>query len=186
MDAQADEQVQLEAARQRVPTGAPTRLCGICWENIDCNIIWCPEVTNTSGDGIVFFGDMHPESGYCVNCIRQHVKASTGSRHVKCPHLGCTRSIPRKILLENIPHDVFSEWEMQATADVAAISKGLREELIASGVDFKECPACSFAMEKNGGCNIMVCGYCNHEFPWEEEYDPFLCDEEEEYDPFLC
>ncbi|PAV64181.1 hypothetical protein WR25_24533 [Diploscapter pachys] len=30
----------------------------------------------------------------------------------------------------------------------------------------KDCPKCGAAIEKNGGCNRMVCKKCNHEFCW--------------------
>ncbi|XP_062522196.1 E3 ubiquitin-protein ligase ARIH2-like [Corticium candelabrum] len=30
----------------------------------------------------------------------------------------------------------------------------------------KDCPRCQVCIEKNGGCNHMVCGKCHHEFCW--------------------
>ncbi|KAH3900605.1 related to RING finger protein YKR017C [Saccharomycodes ludwigii] len=38
----------------------------------------------------------------------------------------------------------------------------------------KECPRCSVNIEKNGGCNHMICGGCKYEFCWvcEQDWEP--------------
>jgi len=47
----------------------------------------------------------------------------------------------------------------------------------------QNCPKCSAKIEKNGGCNHMLCLQCNHEFCW-------LCladyDEGKHFDSGIC
>eukprot|EP01121_Diplochlamys_sp_Union-15-3_P002140 TRINITY_DN1185_c0_g1_i2.p1 TRINITY_DN1185_c0_g1~~TRINITY_DN1185_c0_g1_i2.p1 ORF type:complete len:622 (+),score=122.87 TRINITY_DN1185_c0_g1_i2:56-1921(+) len=77
--------------------------------------------------------------------------------------------------------------EAHAPASCAQVKEWIRkcqddsETVNWIGANTKDCPNCSVAVEKNGGCNHMVCRMCSHEWcwlcikPWKGHNDYYTC-----------
>lgn len=82
----------------------------------------------------------------------------------------------RGLLMTNCPERLTSVAEA-AEPSLAALRGQARADkafrAYARGHHLKRCPRCSVIIQKNGGCNNMICSSCELSFRWNEA--PFVC-----------
>ena len=101
----------------------------------------------------------------CQSCLYQHI-FTTLSRditdHVVCPMQGCHVKISRNIIqsvLAQFNPDYLQQYMTKSTWH------GTSEQWIDKFA--ARCPYCSVPIEKNGGCNQVVCSRCSQRFDWQ-------------------
>ncbi|CAF5025322.1 unnamed protein product, partial [Rotaria sp. Silwood1] len=101
----------------------------------------------------------------CDACIHQHIVSALDScivSSVTCPESSCcailSLSAIRDILLKYNDHDLLNNYLREQNG------KGKSEEWIQRFT--LPCPGCNVPIQKNGGCNRMVCSRCKKCFYW--------------------
>ena len=87
----------------------------------------------------------------------------SGRLFVKCPAEGCGRSLQTLELKDTLPG---KDYELLVTRLQEA--EDSVEGGYIPGLELRYCPKCHVKMEKNEGCDSMVCYRCGHGFRWSE------------------
>ncbi|RMD41307.1 hypothetical protein DV735_g3835, partial [Chaetothyriales sp. CBS 134920] len=106
------------------------------------NLKWCPA----------------PECEYAIECAIKKRDLSRVVPTVRCSHehsfcFGCTLADHQPA-----PCGLVKKW-LKKCEDDSETSNWI-------SANTKECPKCQSTIEKNGGCNHMICRKCKHEFCW--------------------
>ncbi|RMZ91801.1 hypothetical protein DV736_g979, partial [Chaetothyriales sp. CBS 134916] len=106
------------------------------------NLKWCPA----------------PECEYAIDCPIKKRDMSRIVPTVRCSHehafcFGCTLADHQPA-----PCGLVKKW-LKKCEDDSETSNWI-------SANTKECPKCQSTIEKNGGCNHMICRKCKHEFCW--------------------
>lgn len=107
----------------------------------------------------------HPNRQVCDSCIHQHVLSrlySCLTSTVACPELCCSARLSQSaicdILLKYKSHDLLDEYLREQQWE------GKSDEWIKRFA--ARCPGCDIPIEKNGGCDEMICIRCQTHFYW--------------------
>ena len=107
----------------------------------------------------------HVTRQVCDTCLHQHVVAKLHScltSCIACPEIDCratlSQSVICHVLLKNESHALLDDYlrELQW--------QGKNDEWIRRFAT--RCPGCQVPIEKNGGCDEMLCIHCQTHFYW--------------------
>ena len=168
--------------------------CSDCWEmhlnthiaNGDSTMIQCMVKDCHSPVPADFVADVVKDSKvlekYAKNCLKEHVSchpqlrfcpgpncnvvvhAVAASKENKPQRVDCTKCGTTFCFTCGLEHHApldcktFKHWQKKCSDDSETAN------YIAAHT--KECPKCSTPIEKNEGCNHMICRNCRHEFCW--------------------
>lgn len=143
-------------------------------DNICCMQAKCPQLivdpnwlkpiisTETMTKFITFwvnsFVDLNPVWKRCPNPECEYLIKSDGTKELRCVcgYVSC----PLCPLEGHEPATCkkMVEWDNKCKTDGPTFQW--------MKTNTQDCPACKFPIEKNNGCNAMICGKCKHEFCW--------------------
>ena len=108
---------------------------------------------------------LSPENHICLTCGYQYIFMALSrdiTSRVVCPRSGCLAAIP-----PNFIESILSRFNADFLRDYTMRSKwcGTSEQWIKTFAAC--CPYCSVPIEKNGGCNQVVCSQCRQYFDWQ-------------------
>lgn len=106
-----------------------------------------------------------PTAGVCPSCLYEHIFTILSkdiTSQVTCPMQGCSLTISTDVIesiLARFNPDYVNEYRTKSTWH------GTSEEWVKKFA--AHCPYCSVPIEKNGGCNQVVCTRCTQRFDWQ-------------------
>ena len=153
------------------PLGSHTTECLACCARFPRNSMaeYCWGFYQVTGDGTTKKDPRHPDT-LCTRCLTGYAKreVEAGKLHIKCP--SCPRSLQMRECRELIGTDLY-EALVQRVAQAEKRLHGAGDDagaaLVAAGLQCRSCPKCFTRIEKNAGCDEMVCYLCGHRFVWQ-------------------
>ena len=108
----------------------------------------------------------HPGT-ICKRCLRGHATdaVKSGKLFVTCPAPDCERALQTRELRDILTAPMYKKL----IAGIREMSMNDTEEdleLIAAGFQLRLCPRCNCRIEKNDGCDAMICSRCGENFSW--------------------
>jgi hypothetical protein len=107
----------------------------------------------------------HVTRQVCDTCVHQHILSKLYScltSSISCPELNCranfSQTVICHILLNYDSHDLLNQYLREQQW------QGKSDEWIKRFAT--RCPACNVPIEKNGGCDEMICIRCQTHFYW--------------------
>ena len=107
----------------------------------------------------------------CHTCLKQWIDTgiNSGQLYATCPDTSCRRkfTIADIRLIDRATADKLAATIKEA--ECAAAMTRLEDpgyDAWATAAQAKHCPHCHAAIEKNGGCDHMVCWRCGNDFQW--------------------
>ncbi len=107
----------------------------------------------------------HVKRRVCDTCVHQHILSKLYScltSSITCPEVNCTVGLSQKAICE-----ILSKYKSHQL-----LNNYLREQQWQGKSDewierfAARCPGCNVPIEKNGGCDEMVCIRCQTHFYW--------------------
>ncbi|CAF1108942.1 unnamed protein product [Adineta ricciae] len=107
----------------------------------------------------------HHKRQVCDSCLHQHVLSQLYScltNSIVCPELRCLAKLSQSaicdILLKYKSHDLLNDYLREQQWE------GKSDEWVKRFA--ARCPGCDIPIEKNGGCDEMICIRCQTHFYW--------------------
>jgi len=122
-----------------------------------------------TGDG-EDIGDPRHWATICKECMKMHatVGVSDGQLFVKCPFPGCGRSLQTNELKDALTRKDYNKLLQRMKEMEDAKVDSLTAEDIPEGMELRLCPRCHARIEKNDGCDSMLCYRCGDQFEWDD------------------
>ncbi len=109
----------------------------------------------------------------CDSCLHKHIFITISqdiTKQVICPEEGCnaklTNAIIKAALVASNHQVLWEEYELKCNW------RGTSEQWIKRFA--ARCPGCLVPIEKNGGCNQVVCKQCRMVFNWQHAKNSYL------------
>jgi len=185
-------------AEEVLPSSTPDDECSTCldaahsadsaWRVPECSI--CLETTTPSVKLMLSCGHV-----YCHSCISKYiVKKSEENQLTCCPQ--CKRELLKHELMMCLSEEKINDLALaaatavpnsdcqrstnsdcqQSTNNTLALTQGFGLNAAAiADPHMKHCPSCNALIEKNGGCDHMICR-CGHSFRWSQVTNVAPCD----------
>jgi len=139
------------ATYSRAQSAKMARFVHMMIKSADPNLTYCPFCSNEDAECYPFKGMETYNVQKCTKCDLFHCKLCKGF-----PHFKKCSSTPKlfknsKFLSEVVKARQFVEFSFVSWAKTA---------------DLRRCPGCNTPIEKNGGCDHMLCRSCNKSFNW--------------------
>mmetsp|Transcript_15594 Transcript_15594/g.46244 ORF Transcript_15594/g.46244 Transcript_15594/m.46244 type:complete len:202 (-) Transcript_15594:1382-1987(-) len=96
------------------------------------------------------------------------VGVSDGQLFVKCPFPGCGRSLQTNELKDALTRKDYNKLLQRMKEMEDAKVDSLTAEDIPEGMELRLCPRCHARIEKNDGCDSMLCYRCGDQFEWDD------------------
>ena len=109
---------------------------------------------------------------FCQQCYTAYVEGKIKEHrvhHIPCPTPGCKAQLFESDVKSSTSEALFARFvELRTVDHKARLGEFAESELAAFLKDQAcPCPRCSLIIEKNQGCDTMVC-VCGHSFGWTE------------------
>lgn len=106
-----------------------------------------------------------PDEHMCLTCGYQHIYTTLSNNitsAVGCPAKGCSMVVPVHLIESTLAR--FNAEFLQEYM-TRRYWHGTSEQWVKTFA--ARCPFCSVPIEKNGGCNQVVCSRCHQRFDWQ-------------------
>jgi len=108
---------------------------------------------------------------FCKDCMRQYVESKINDHrveHIPCPTVGCSATLFESEVKASCSTEMFARFlELRSVDHAARLKEFAKDNMEWLQEHACPCPRCSVIIDKNQGCNTMVC-VCGHEFSWSQ------------------
>lgn len=153
-------------------------------KKILCSVCFCYRLSSLfSTNYCCSTSKKHVRRQVCDTCVHQHVLSKLYScltSSITCPEMNClviySSSIICEILLKYQSHQLLNDYLREQQW------QGKSDEWIKRFA--ARCPGCNVPIEKNGGCDEMICIRCQTHFYWSKAKRYFQTTKKSEYQSF--
>jgi len=126
----------------------------------------------------------HGQRRVCDTCVHQHILSKLYScltSSVTCPELNCSINLSQSVIC-----DILLKYESNQLLNEYLFEQqwqGKSDEWIKRFAT--RCPGCHVPIEKNGGCDEMICIRCQTHFYWSKAKRYFQANKKYQYQSFF-
>mmetsp|Transcript_26904 Transcript_26904/g.75625 ORF Transcript_26904/g.75625 Transcript_26904/m.75625 type:complete len:185 (+) Transcript_26904:72-626(+) len=149
------------------PTTWWTQFLSWCMPQSYCPVCLCDGVDD-EGNKLKWFKAKRCGHRICRNCHHGHLSNQLESKTaIHTPVCAvCLSKLSRKDVRAGIAGNKKLRKLWKVRKENLRQHAEDKKSMDWTATNAKRCPACRVPIEKNGGCNLMICTQCEHHFSW--------------------